>query len=277
MTKWITIALALLASTSPVALPAREAKGVIELRAVPVALDPSKAYLLFRSSRAKSGMLGIENTFVRVPSLAETEAWLSARKVAYEAALPDLHKKAKGEPVPTIDEFSFDYDGPDNSFSTHTDRFLVDGAELRTFLLEVPAGEYVVYGVSVGGRALITCNCLGTVAFDARPGVIVNIGTLYADKVHKQSPLTQLESNVGPSMFRYGWIMGQALVPPKNGEPTPEVLRTFPVENARFRAIGPFHDRHAVNVNRLAPIPGVLAYDHGKVVDLNPAQAAAAR
>jgi hypothetical protein len=69
-------------------------------------------------------------------------------------------------------------------------------------------------------------------------------------------------------MFRYGWIMGQALVPPNNGTNTPEILHGFTVENAQLHAVGPFHDRLAVSINRLAPIPGVLAYDHGKVIDL---------
>lgn len=268
MIKQLFALAALMASLSPAVLSARDAKGVVELRGAPARLDPTKAYMLFRSSRAKTGMLGIENTFLRVPTQAETEAWLAARKAAYETALPELLKQAKGGPVPSIDEFAFEYEGPDNTFSTHTDKFFVDGVDLRTFLLEVPPGEYVVYGISVGGRALVTCNCLGTVAFTARAGVITNVGTFYADKVHKHSPLAALESNVGPSMFSYGWIMGQALVPPAADEVVPEGLHDLPVEPAQLHAVGPFHDRLAPNVNRLAPIPGVLAYDHGKVVDV---------
>ena len=50
-------------------------------------------------------------------------------------------------------------------------------------------------------QALITCNCLGSVAFQARPGAIKNIGTLYVDKVHKASPLEPLESNIGHRCF----------------------------------------------------------------------------
>lgn len=266
----------LIAGLLPNAISAREANGVVELRAAPTALDPTKAYILFRSSRAKTGMTSIENTFLRMPTPAEIEAWLNARKAAYQAALPKLEKEAKGDPIQSIDEFEFAYKGPDNTFSSHTDRFLVDGADLRTFLLEVPAGEYVLYGISAAG-ALVTCNCLGTVSFVARPGVITNLGTLYADKVHKVSPLTPLESNIGPSMFSYGLIMGQALVPPSSDEPVPSILASLPIELAKFSAVGPFHDHFAANINRLAPIPGILAYDRGKVIDVRSGNVAATR
>ena len=107
------------------------------------------------TSRAKSGIISIEHVFLRIPTPAEVDAWETARQAAYEAELPRLQRRANGGPVPTIDEFPFEYDGPDNTFSSHARRFLVDGAEMRTFLLEVPAGDYVIYGVSVGGWALV--------------------------------------------------------------------------------------------------------------------------
>lgn len=264
MIKRLVAIMALVASILPASSVARDANGVVELRVPPMSLDPDKAYLLFRSSRVRA----IEHTFMRVPSRARIAVWKAARQVAYDAALPGLQKKAKGGHVPSIEEFAFEYGEADNIFSTDTDRFLLDGAYLRTFLLEVPPGEYVIYGVSVGGRVLITCNCLGTVAFTAYPGTITNVGTLYAGTVHNQSPLAPLESNVGPSMSRYGWIMGQALVPPAKGEVVPEALRIFPLEPADMRAVAPFHDRFAASINRLAPIPGVLAYERGKVMDV---------
>jgi hypothetical protein len=205
---------------------------------------------------------------LRIPTNEETAAWRTAREKAYQKALPSLTKKAKDGIIPSIDEFPFEYDGPENLFSSHTDRFLIDGKDIRTFLMEVPKGDYVIYGISFAGRTLITCNCLGTVSFPVRAGVITDLGTLYADKVHNQSPLSPLESNIGPSMARYGFIMGQALVPPTPTDAKPEILKHLSVENANLKAVGPFQDPLAMSINRLAPIADVLAYDHGKVIDV---------
>ena len=69
-------------------------------------------------------------------------------------------------------------------------------------------------------------------------------------------------------MFRYGLIFGQAVVPPAVGERPPAILGALPVLPAKFRAVGPYRDHLAININRLAPIPGVLACDRGKVIDV---------
>lgn len=267
MIRCLVVLATLAASLIPAASLARKAGDVTELRAAPAALNPTKAYILFRSSRAKTGMQSIDHVFLRIPTAAENDAWRAARQIAYDAALPKLRQKVKDGAVPLIEDFAFDYDGPQNTFSVDTSHFLVDGPNFRTYLVEVPRGEYVVYGAFTG-QALITCNCLGSVAFQARPGVITDIGTLYVDKVHKASPLAPLESNVGPSMFRYGLIFGQAVVPPPPDQPPPAILATLAVQPAKFRAVGPYRDHLAVSINRLAPIPGILVYDRGKVIDV---------
>jgi hypothetical protein len=239
----------------------------------PAALSPDKAYLLLRSSTAKTGMMSIDHVLIRVPSEEEIEAYRKAKRLAYDAALPKLREKAKDKPVPTLEEFAFDYGGPGNMLITKSGKFIQDG-EIRTYLIEVPAGDYIVYGIGVGGRALVTCNCLGTVRFTARPGVMTDLGTYYADKVHKESPLPYLEDNVGPSMFNYGWIMGQAVVPPTQDAPIPPALAGFNRVLADYRAVGLYHDPSAGSINRLAPIPGILAYDRGKVIDVRSGKAA---
>jgi len=255
------------ALATPVAALAKDNAGVTPLLAAPTALRADAAYLLLRTSRAKSGLFPIQHVMLRIPAARELDEYRAARKLAYDKALPELTRKAKDGKVPGIDEFEFDYAGKANSFVVDTGKFLEDG-EMRTILLEVPPGDYILYGITVGGRGLVTCNCLGTVRFGARAGVITDIGSLYADKVHKPSPIPHLEDNLGPSMFEYGFVLGQALVPSDATAPAPAALHGLAVEPARFEVVGEYYEPGASGINRLAPIPGLLGYDHGRAVDL---------
>lgn len=260
----VLAALAIAAPARPAA--AKDAEGVVQLTAIPAALRPDAAYLLLRTSRAKSGLFAIQHVLLRVPSPTETVAYLAARQAAYDAALPKLTRDAKGGAVPTIDELPFDHRGPANAFTVGPGKFVEDGG-LRTLLLEVPPGRYVLYGVTLS-RGLVTCNCLGTVGFDARAGVVTQLGDLYADKVHGDSPLPHLEDRLGEHMAQYGFVFGQALVPATAGSPRPAGLGALPVEPARLAVMGPFREPGASGINRLAPIPGVLGYVRGRPVDL---------
>lgn len=235
-----------------------EDSGVTPLLAAPSQLRSDSAYILLRSSAAKSGVQTIYHVFLRVPSAQELEEYRTAKKAAYAKELPVLTRKAKDGKVPTIDEFAFDFQGRDNAFLVHPGRFL-EGGEMNTILLQAPPGKYILYGVTMGGRVLITCNCLGTVAFHARAGVITDIGSLYADKVHRTSPIPHLEDNLGPKLFQYGVIFGQGLVPPDGSTPVPTALRGFPVEPAQLEVVGQFYENGAPSINRLAPIPGSWA------------------
>ena len=263
----IRLLLACLLVFAPGIALAKGGDGVLNHTVAPAALDPAKAYLLFRSSTAKSGMINIEHIFLRIPAEAEIAAYRNAKEAAYAADLPKLTKKARDGKPPTIDEYAFTYDGPVNAFAVDAGDFLEDGA-MRTFLVEVPVGTYILYGVSVGGRGITTCNCLGTVKFAARPGVITEMGSLFADKVHKESPIPHLEDNLGPSMFAYGFTLGQALVPPTDALIRPVSLAALPLENADYHAVGLFPEPGADWINRLAPVPGILGYERGRVIDL---------
>lgn len=246
-------------------VPARAADpaGVTNIIAAPTALDPGKAYLLFDSSDAKSGMFRIGHVFMRVPSAAEVEAFLAAKREAYDKDLPRLRKKAKDGNPPGFEEYQFTWKGAQNTFAVDLGKPLGDGS---TYLLEVPTGTYVLYGVSLGTRGFVSCNCLGTVSFEARPGEITQLGALYADKVHKDSPVPHLEDNLGEQMFQYGFVMGQALVPATEKTPVPPALAGLPLVRARYSPVGMFADPAAPMINRLAPIPGILEYDRGRVV-----------
>lgn len=266
-------ALALFTLALPIAASAKDVAGVVPHQVAPATLRQDSAYLLVRVSTAKSGLFPIQPVLLRIPTSAELDAYRTARAAAYDKALPDLVKAAKGAPVPGVADFAFDYDGPSNSFVVDTKAFLEDG-ELRTILLEVPVGSYVLYGITLGNRGLVTCNCLGTVRFAARGGVITHVGSIFADKVHKPSPLPHLEDNLGQKMFQYSFIFGQALVPADTSTPVPQGLRSLGIEPARFEVVGEYYEPGAGSINRLAPIPGLLGYDRGRPVDLRTQKAA---
>lgn len=236
------------------------------LRAAPPALAPDRAYLLLRSGKAKSGLYAIEHVLVRAPSASDLAAYRAARESVYRKQLPRLQKEAKGGSVPSIEEFAFEYKDAANAFATkRSDN--IDVGDLVTLLIEVPPGTYILYGTGVSSRLLITCNCLGTVQFEAKSGVLTDMGALYADKVHGESPEPYVEDNLGKSMFSYGFVLGQALVPATAATPVIPSLQSLPRVAAEYHAVGLYREPGAVSINRLAPVPGILRYDRGKVID----------
>lgn len=251
---------------APAAVSAKD-KAAVPLLTAPAALSADSAYLLLRTNRAKSGLFPIQHVLVRIPTARELDDYRTAKQAAFAAALPELTRRAKGGRAPGIDEFEFNYGGAVNSFVVDSGKAIEDG-EMRAILLEVPPGTYILYGSTIGGRGLQTCNCLGTVSFAARAGVITHVGSLYADKVHEPSPVPHLEDDLGPHMAEYAFVLGQALVPPDAATLVPAALRDLPVEPARIEIVGEYHEPGATWINRLAPIPGILGYEHGRPVDL---------
>jgi hypothetical protein len=262
-----------MAITTAGSVEARDNVGVLPLLMAPSTLKADTAYLLVRTSTAKSGMFPISHVLLRIPTAAEIADYRAAKRLGYDAALPELTRKAKGGNVPSINDYAFDYEGRANAFVVESGKFIEDGM-MRTLLLEVPPGDYVVYGSTLGKGGLVSCNCLGTVRFAVNAGVITDIGSLYVDKVHKPSPIPHLEDNLGRSMFQYGFVFGQALVPPETVTPVPAALRGLKIEAARFEVVGQYYEPGALSINRLAPIPGLLGYVHGKPVDLRTGKAA---
>ena len=49
--------------------------------------------------------------------------------------------------------------------------------------------------------------------------------------------------------------------------PAPALLAGKPIVAVQYRAVGKFVGPPVFNVNRLAPVPGILAYDRGAVID----------
>lgn len=221
----------------------------------PIDIRPDRAYLLVR--------IGLRGTtqdpvFLREPDPAELAAYEAAKLAAFNK------QRRKGD----LDSFVFDYDGAPNLFMLQNKKSLARDKSESVVLAEVRPGSYVLYGQGFGGF-IFQCHCLGTVGFDAVPGVITDLGTYLSDNASKPSAYPELaaETNIGPTARMDFVLFAGALVPPSGNDALPAGIDPVTVRKVQLRAIGPFVDPNVMHINRLAAIPGVLRYDGGRVID----------
>lgn len=221
----------------------------------PVTIRPDRAYLLVRVQRGA--------IFVRVPTAQEQADYRTLKL----AALAKMGKRA-----PAYADFAFD---PGTVRNVHNlwNKKPYEAVDLLPIppvqLIETVPGDYIVYGVG-GPNAYILCFCLGTVGFSAKAGEITDVGSLFVDRADRLSVLPELasETNIGPTAAGDFPLSAGAIRPYRTGDRIPPALLNLPRREARFHAVGAYLDRRARNINRLAAIPGVLAYDRGQVIDV---------
>lgn len=142
-------------------------------------------------------------------------------------------------------------------------------------LIEARPGNYVMYG---WGQAdmLLTCMCLGTVSFAADAGKITDLGTLLVAPAADPSPIPELKAmtGLGASMNGHATTLASAIRPADDSTPLPAAVAGKPIVRADYRATGKFVSPFTLTINRLAPIPGILGYDRGTVLDLKSGTAA---
>ncbi|MDH7975655.1 hypothetical protein QH494_26010 [Sphingomonas sp. AR_OL41] len=280
--KKLVLALSLALASAPDAF-AKPADEMTEIRGdKPVTLRADRAYFLFRTS------FPVSPVFLRIPTDAEMQAYDAARREAFAKAEPELIRKrqiaiarkeaaeAAGQksdiaipPVPTLDEFNFVYGEVRNAQSIRMSQAFETTGKEKMMLIEALPGQYVLYGLGYG-EIFHTCLCLGTVSFTAKPGQIADLGTLFVASASEKSDIPELasETGFGPSMNGHSVTWSAAVRPATASTPVPPLLAGKPLVPANYRATGKFVAGFAFNVNRLAPIPGVLGYDRGNVLDL---------
>jgi len=277
----------------PAPLDARPPDEMVEIKAGdPVSIRADRAYILFRTVRPE-GVPSVEPVFLRIPTSAEMERYAAAKRAAYAQAEPglirqreeQLRRKAEAEasgksfkgeipPSPSLDTFNFVYDEVANVQRVDDGGALVKGKPESVYLVEVPAGDYILYGAAYGSGtvkpALFACMCLGTVGFPAPAGVVTDLGYFMGDRVEHISKIPELkaESGFGPSSVAVFTPLGATVRPVGAATAVPDVLRGAAVRPAAYRAIGRFVEPRAITVNRLAPVPGILAYEGRRVIDV---------
>jgi hypothetical protein len=256
-------------------IAAKPADELIEIAGgKPVTLRTDRAYLLFRVPRPQNSN-PLEPLLMRVPGSEEVARYEAARAAAFAKALPDLTKAhqraveqyrkggaAAGSPPapPSVENFAFSWDAVANLQDVDFGRKFARGAEEETFLVEALPGDYVLYGFtpSTGLPRLMVCMCLGSVGFSVKAGEVTDLGYLISDYSADGSRLPELRGVAG--------YAGTVRPPHEDSSRAPglEGARIVP---AAYRAVGRFFTPNAVNIARLAPVPEVLDYDSGKVID----------
>ncbi|WP_077147652.1 hypothetical protein [Sphingopyxis sp. KK2] len=142
-----------------------------------------------------------------------------------------------------------------------------DTSDSVSYLMKVKPGRYVVYRqLSAPNNGLIgMCFCMGTIAFEVKPGVITDLGDFFfagpgGDPAFPARPDKMQGSEAG--LYRPASKAGTLTfgLPPS--------LRDYPTAPADLRAYGKLDNFYGITVGRMPPVAGVLAYDRDKVIDL---------
>ena len=247
-------------------------------------IEANKAYFLFRMHKS-----GMQPNFMRIPSQLELDTYEESKRKAFstaekgliaerQKALEKLRKKnnfsvldeSKVLPLPTLENFTYNYQGVINSQNINLKTVFSDNGSQRTYLIEALPGNYVFYGVG-HTLTLITCLCLGSVSFSVEPGKIVDLGEIFLAEASTKSDIPELKSETGlGASINYGhsFLFSAAIKPVNESTPIPPELPKVRIYPAKYSAVGKFVEHAAFNINRLAPIPGVLAYENGQAVDV---------
>jgi len=258
-----------------------------------IALDPAKSYLIVQTSSDASYSFPI--TLIRLPDQADIDDYRQRRAAALKKAhekwvtrhatwktdvanWEHLSKEARSglqrpaEPVeptdlnlafPALDQENMVTIGPFNRFARGNGR--------STFLHTVLPGRYAFYGAVnlLNGGATGACMCMGSIQFEVKAGQIVYAGVMGISvlkerakaKAEGKEPIRN-EMDLPESLNSMGWEA------PAAGAYIDPRLASYPIVPADLHATGRFPNYFGITIDRLTPIPGVLAYDGDKPVDL---------
>jgi hypothetical protein len=243
-----------------------------------VQLDPGKAYILLQTPVA------VPATFFRIPSdeereidanqraeaLAEAKEKYVKRKERYDRAVESYKNRRatfQGEkPIePTEENFAWAPVEQSLMFSIGPFNRFAKSKGNSLYLTEVPPGEYVYYGTTSMGMG--ACACMGTVRFKVEPGTItaMRYDGVWLDprgepigRGKKPKDLDTIDALVRVAMI---------IEPVDEGAYDPRLPRDWIVD-ADLTPVKFVPNWFGAEINRLAPIPGVLAYRRDEVVDV---------
>ena len=286
----IMVAIALLVHTTQ--SPAAPAEFAAVGDKADITLDPTKSYLIVQTSSASS-MFSFPITFVRKAEKADIDDYVKRRAAALEKARAKWVKKhaewsasaeawdkmsseARGktarpvEPVeptdlnlafPALDRENMVTIGPFNRFSKAGGR--------STFLHLVRPGRYVFYGpVNIAAGVGGTCMCMGSIAFDVKPGQIVYAGMMKLNWMDERAkakaegrPLPKTEFDLPDAMNMISWDV------PTSTEGLDTRLSSYKISVADLQASGRIPNYFGLQIDRLTEIPNILRYDRDRIID----------
>ncbi|TRD10773.1 hypothetical protein FGU71_02080 [Erythrobacter insulae] len=243
-----------------------------------VVLDPAKAYILLQSPVA------IPATFFKVPTDEEREIVSNERAAAltkahekwvkeqagYERHLATAQKRneqpTRTKPIePTEENFSWIPPEQQMMFSIGPLNRFEKGEGLSLYLQEVPAGEYVYYGTTNLG--LGACACMGTVKFEAKPGTITALryDGVWLDKNGDPIGRGKIPDGVdtNDALVRVAMIIEKV----DDAAFDPRLPRDW-IRDADLVPMPFVPNWLGAEINRIAPIPGVLRYERDEMIDV---------
>jgi len=231
----------------------------------PVVIDPSRAYVFYRSAEKVSMRV------LREVTPMQRRAWESERAGAYAKARAKYERQFAnwkkedaawrripqnqriGSPAPakpdevTPENFGFSPAEMSNFTDFTAGPQLSKDAGGYTYLIAVDPGTYSIYGqVVVGGNGVAgKCLCMGSVKFEAKAGRIVDLGQVDYPTIEPAKPSMAL----------------------------PDKLKGLPVEPADFHAAAKVPNYFGILIDRMPAMPGVLRYERDIPVDVKTAGA----
>ena len=223
-----------------------------------VVFRPDRAYLLMRVKKPISRAFSETGPeWLRLPSASEM--------AAYEAAVKARAAQPGDFPLP-------------DGFLLHFNSFDLDKATERdangwTVLVEATPGTYALTGVAWHGFAN-NCFCLGSVKFEAKAGVLTDLGTFLVERAADPSPEPELApvSNLGAIANMDYYLPAGAIRPAAASDPVLPEASGVPRQFADYHAFAPFVLGGTQFSISLAPMPGVLEYRRGEVFDVKAGQ-----
>lgn len=247
-------------------------------------LDSAQGYVFVQAPNRVYGV------FLRVPD-GET-------RVTYQQDWDKAFEKAKKKYVSALKNWEFSAASarktgakvPDRPIEPTIENFTIDAIELRDqvsfgpmyvyrkaesrfdYLTAVKPGTYIYYGpllLAPGQPPAGICNCMGSVKFEVRPGVVTDVGTyLYA--APQPAPPYDFATLAAMRLADERKAEGKADADPllKVAFGLPESLKSWPSAQAEFHASGKLNNYYGMPITRIAPIPGVIGYRRDTAIDL---------
>jgi hypothetical protein len=150
--------------------------------------------------------------------------------------------------------------------------FVYSKGETITYLNAVKPGTWIWYGplfMAPNGGAMGQCNCLGTVRFEVKPGVVTDLGNSLSEapRWESENDVARLQmKDLNAKRVAAGKEPIKTLASGQVKYGLPASLRNWPSVQAELHASPKMNNYYGVLVSRVAPIPGVLGY-HRDVVD----------
>lgn len=233
-------------------------------------LSSGKAYVLYDTVAGKFDIY-----FLRSLTPDERVRFDVKRADALAEARAKLRRKRDGAPGVADEEllpdaaFRFADDEINNLIRMDSGRVYEKNGKQRTYVVELPPGEYTIYAAGIDGFTSGTCMCMGTVRFDAEPGKITDLGAILVALEDGKTEIPELGAYEAPEYIRrkaLPYIM--SVRPAKDGDSVPSLIGDLPVITAEFSAADKIPNFLGMLINRMPPIEGILAYDRDVVIDV---------